>query len=379
MPRSQARPSPGGPPFHTGLTLLAGLTCALTIALTTTTQIYLTMWDHGHSFARILAWHFSTWVPWALLAPAIMRLGARIAASRWTAALATRVIGLGLLLTAASLLGATAVMVWLQPYAPVDNYSLSEAFGLQVYGIPADLLAYPAILLAGYAAAMSRRARALEAHEARLEADLTRAQLDALRVELAPHFLFNALHSIAALIRTQSNDRALSMLLGLSDLLRTAVDGAGAKTAPLAAEIALVTRYIDLQQLRFGDRLDVRIDAAPETESCEVPTLLLHPLVENAFRHGIARQPGRCRIEIGSTLENGVLHLRVRDDGPGLAPGFRLDATSGTGLRSIRLRLQRLYGDAAAMTLESAEGGGTIARLTLPERRAPLHTTRQAV
>lgn len=379
MQRSQAWPSPDGPPFHTGLTVLAGLVCALAIALTTTTQIYLSMWDHGHSFVRILAWHFSTWVPWALLAPAIMGLGARLAASRWTAALAVRVVGLGLLLTVASLLGATGVMVWLQPYAPVDNYSLGDAFGLQVYGIPADLLAYPAILLAGYAAAMNRRARALEAHEARLEADLTRAQLDALRVELAPHFLFNALHSIAALIRTQSNDRALSMLLGLSDLLRTAVDGAGAKTAPLTAEIALVTRYVDLQQLRFGDRLDVHIDVAPDTESCEVPTLLLHPLVENAFRHGIARQPGRCRIEIGSTLDDGQLRLWVRDDGPGLAPGFRLDTTSGTGLRSVRLRLQRLYGDAATVTLAGADGGGTIARLSLPERHAPRQSTQRAV
>ena len=96
------------------------------------------------------------------------------------------------------------------------------------------------------------------------------------------------------------------MLLGLSDLLRTAVDGTGAKTAPLATEVALVTRYVDLQQLRFGDRLDVRYQVAPETESCEVPALLLQPLVENAFRHGIARQPGRCRLEIGSTLDGAV-------------------------------------------------------------------------
>jgi len=208
---------------------------------------------------------------------------------------------------------------------------------------------------------------------------LTRAQLDALRVELAPHFLFNALHSIAALIRTQSNDRALSMLLGLSDLLRTAVDGAGANTAPLASEIGLVTRYVDLQQLRFGDRLDVRVSVAPGAESCEVPTLLLQPLVENAFRHGIARQPGRCRLEIGSMLGNGVLHLWVQDDGAGLPPGFRLDDTAGTGLRNVRQRLQRLYGDAATVTLARADGGGTIARLSLPARHEPHHATQRAV
>ena len=379
-PRSQARRSPDGPPFHTGWTLLVGLCCAFAIALTTTTQIYLSMWDHGHSFARIFGWHFSRWLPWALLAPWIMGIGARLGdGSRWTAALTVRTVGLGVILVLVSLVGATGVMVWLQPYAPVDYYSFRAAFGLQVYGIAADILAYPAMLLAGYAAAMSRRTRALEAHEARLEADLTRAQLDALRVELAPHFLFNALHSIAALIRTQSNDRALSMLLGLSDLLRTAVDGAGANTAPLASEIGLVTRYVDLQQLRFGDRLDVRVSVAPGTESCEVPTLLLQPLVENAFRHGIARQPGRCRLEIGSMLENGVLHLWVQDDGAGLAPGFRLDDTAGTGLRNVRLRLQRLYGDAATVTLARADGGGTIVRLNLPARREPHRAAERAV
>ena len=359
---------------------MVGLCCAFAIALTTTTQVYLSMWDHGHSFARIFGWHFSTWLPWALLAPWIMEIGARLGdGSRWTAALTLRTSGIGLILVLVSLLGATGVMVWLQPYAPVDYYSLRQAFGLQMYGIPADILVYPAMLLAGYAAAMSRRTRALEAHEARLEADLTRAQLDALRVELAPHFLFNALHSIAALIRTQSNDRALSMLLGVSDLLRTAVDGAGANTAPLASEIALVTRFVDLQQLRFGDRLDVRFSVAPETESCEVPTLLLQPLVENAFRHGIARQPGRCRLEIGSMLEDGVLHLWVQDDGAGLAPGFRLDDTAGTGLRNVRLRLQRLYGDAATVTLTRADAGATIARLSLPARREPHHATQRAV
>jgi LytS/YehU family sensor histidine kinase len=309
-----------------------------------------------------------------------MGIGARLGdGSRWTAALTVRTGGLGVILVLVSLVGATGVMVWLQPYAPVDYYSFRAAFGLQVYGIAADILAYPAMLLAGYAAAMSRRTRALEAHEARLEADLTRAQLDALRVELAPHFLFNALHSIAALIRTQSNDRALSMLLGLSDLLRTAVDGAGANTAPLASEMGLVTRYVALQQLRFGDRLDVRVSVAPGTESCEVPTLLLQPLVENAFRHGIARQPGRCRLEIGSMLENGVLHLWVQDDGAGLAPGFRLDDTAGTGLRNVRLRLQRLYGDAATVTLTRADGGGTIVRLNLPARREPHRATERAV
>jgi two-component system LytT family sensor kinase len=117
----------------------------------------------------------------------------------------------------------------------------------------------------------------------------------------------------------------------------------------------------------------VRYAIAPETESYEVPTLLLQPLVENAFRHGIARQAGRCRLEIGSTLDGAVLHLWVHDDGAGLAPGFRLQDSAGTGLRNVRLRLHRLYDGAATVDLTRADDGGTMARISLPARGETRH------
>ena len=120
---------------------------------------------------------------------------------------------------------ASVATVWLQPYIPVQTFRFGDALIVQTLSLPADLLVYGLLLLIGSSLAMYHRARSLELRESRLEADLTRAQLDALRVEIAPHFLFNALHSIAALIRSQSTDRALSMLLALSDLFRTAVDG----------------------------------------------------------------------------------------------------------------------------------------------------------
>ena len=382
MPSSlDARSSPARAcPFHTGWTLLIGSSCAFVIALTLTSQTYyVTMADHGHSFAPLLAWQLSAWMPWALAAPSVMGVGAGFGdGRRATVTAMLGVVSLGIMLISVRLLVTTQVMAWLQPYAPVETYTFGKAFSIHVFGIPADALVYALLILAGYAAAVRQRGRDMKTHEAQLEADLARAQLDALRVEIAPHFLFNALHSIAALIRSHANDRAISMLLGLSDLLRTAVDGAGAQTTTVAADVALVRRYVELQQLRFGDRLDVDYSVAADCQECAVPTLLLQPLVENAFRHGIARQTGRCRLQIGAERADDILHLWVRDDGAGLPPGFELTTASGTGLRSLRLRLQRLYGRDADVELSRVGGRGTVARVRLPARVASGPPARQA-
>src|SRR5207302_7503878 len=131
------------------------------------------------------------------------------------------------------------------------------------------------------ALAAYEHAQGLEAREAHLQAELTRAQLAALRLEIQPHFLFNTLNAIAALIRVSDNTAALKMLIGLSDLMRATLDQPVAQTAPLADEMRLITQYIDLQRARFGDRLDVRYDIPAACESLELPVLLLQPIVEN--------------------------------------------------------------------------------------------------
>ena len=161
---------------------------------------------------------------------------------------------------------------------------------LQTLSLPVDLLVYGLLLVIGASLAVCERARSLELRESRLEADLVRAQLDALRLEIEPHFLFNTLNSIAALIRSRAGDRALSMLLGLSELLRAAVDGRRQQTTTLAEEAAFVKRYVELQRARFSDRLEVRYSISSESERCAVPAFLLQPVVENAFRHGVARR-----------------------------------------------------------------------------------------
>jgi LytS/YehU family sensor histidine kinase len=131
-----------------------------------------------------------------------------------------------------------------------------------------------------------------------------------------------------------------------------------------------VKRYVELQRARFSDRLAIRYDISPESEQCQVPSFLLQPVVENAFKHGFARRPGACRLELAASVDGSELHVSVRDDGAGLPPDFNLAEHAGTGLGNARNRLQRLYDGAAQLQLERAGDGGTIAHIRLPLQTA---------
>jgi two-component system LytT family sensor kinase len=232
------------------------------------------------------------------------------------------------------------------------------------------------LLVAGNALGANHRARRLERREARLEVELARAQLDALRLEIHPHFLFNTLNSIAALIRVRDNNRALEMVLGLGELMRATVDGPRDHLVPLSTEIDFVRRYLDLQRARFADRLDICWDVDDECLTVPVPTLLLQPLVENALRHGAAAQSTPCRLTIAAGVDNGCLRLRVSDDGVGLPAGFQLPRDAGTGLSNTASRLQQLYGAKASFDVRPNAGGGTAAEVVLPSTpvAAPVRT-----
>jgi LytS/YehU family sensor histidine kinase len=184
-------------------------------------------------------------------------------------------------------------------------------------------------------------------------------------MQLNPHFLFNALNSIAMLVRGGRNDEAVRMLAGLGDLLRAVLDDQRPHEVPLRDELDFLRRYLDIEQIRAG-RLRVSVDVAPDAMEARVPNLILQPIVENAIRHGIARSSAAGLVEIGAWRENGSLLLSVRDDGPGVGEG----ATDGVGLRNTRARLARMYGDAQTLEMGDAEGGGTRVTLRIPFRAA---------
>ena len=202
--------------------------------------------------------------------------------------------------------------------------------------------------------------------ESRLETDLARAELHALRLEIEPHFLFNTLNVIAALVRLKDNSRAVEMLAGLGGFLRSNLDRPHDQFVTLAAEITWVQRYIHLQQARFGDRLEVDYQIADECLEYRVPTLLLQPIVENALRHGLARQTRRCRVRINATCDATALSIAIIDDGVGLPEHFDINQRVGTGLRNVRSRLDHLYASEASFDISRGDSGGTIVTMRLP-------------
>jgi LytS/YehU family sensor histidine kinase len=257
--------------------------------------------------------------------------------------------------------------VWCQPFLPIPSPAFGQALVEQIPGILLiDMLVFGLLLAAGSALGAQHRARFLERREARLEVDLARAQLEALRLEIHPHFLFNTLNSIAALIRVKDSGRALEMLVGLSELMRATVDGPRDHLVPLSTELDFVRRYVDLQRARFSDRLDIAWDVEPAALQVPVPTLLLQPLVENAIRHGTAPQSRRCMVTIAAFVDGSRLRLRVSDDGGGLPRGFDLARDAGTGLSNTASRLKQLYGPLASFGVVPRDGGGTVAEVILP-------------
>jgi signal transduction histidine kinase len=338
------------------------------LALTVAGQLYLSMLHHGHSFARLLSAELARWLYWPFVAPMVLRAGMRLLGPHGLDRRQLgRAAGLGAAVIGPHVFFSVPFVLWLRPLWPMqpdtDWFVVSQT-QLPTW-IPTDMLMFVLLLIGGNAYAVFRRARRVELREVRLETELARAQLDALRLEIQPHFLFNTLNSIAALIRLRDNDGAVKMLLGLSDLIRVTVDRPKDHLVPLAAEIDFLERYVDLQHARFAERLvvDYRIDEA--CRAVAVPPYLLQPLVENAIRHGAARQVRPCRIEVGARCDGARLRVWVRDDGAGLPPGFDLARDAGTGLKNTQSRLRQIYGSGATFAL-SADAAGTLVEASFP-------------
>jgi signal transduction histidine kinase len=205
--------------------------------------------------------------------------------------------------------------------------------------------------------------RAREFHAAELEARLAKTKLQVLKMQLQPHFLFNTLNATAELVHT--NPRAADLMITrLGQFLRLSLDHAGHQVVPLRQELDFIRAYVDIEQIRFGDRMSVTWSNAADTLDAAVPTLLWQPILENAIRHGRDPRSGEARIEVGARRDGGDLVLWVRDHGQGIPPGG--PGRVSVGLRNTRERIERLYGAAAAFDLSNAQGGGALATFRLP-------------
>jgi LytS/YehU family sensor histidine kinase len=229
------------------------------------------------------------------------------------------------------------------------------------------LWVYWAVIGVVHAWRYHQKYRERELQAAELTGQLAQSQLQLLKMQLQPHFLFNTLHTISALMH-KDVELADEMMVQFADLLRITLDDSQTHEVPLRQELEFVTTYLKIEQARLGARLDVRLDIDPQARDALVPNLLLQPLVENAIRHGIAPRVQGGRLVIRARRAGPLLEVRIENDGPGLAEDFPARARTGLGLANTRARLQGLYGEAHQFDLTGRPEGGVVAALTIPFR-----------
>jgi two-component system LytT family sensor kinase len=226
--------------------------------------------------------------------------------------------------------------------------------------------AYVPIVLVAHAVSYYRRFRERELRATQLEGQLAKAHLQRLKSQLQPHFLFNTMHSISALMLTDVN-AADRMMCRLSDLLRISLETADTQITTLNRELEFVTCYLEIEKVRFEERMKVIFDIAPETLDAQVPHLLLQHLVDNAVKHGISKLSVGGEIRITVRRQDNELQLQIKDNGPGVRKTGTL-ATNGRGLRITRERLESLYGQKQSLELVSPPEGGVTIRVCIPFR-----------
>jgi two-component system, LytTR family, sensor kinase len=316
------------------------------------------------SFTRALLINLPFYYLWALVTPAILGLARRFPIERtgWKKPLLIH-LAASTILSAVQLFLAGAVLQALggATLSRADSFwtTLAQFFRLNFH---ANVLTYWALVGLAWGTDTYAKYRDRELAASRLQTQLAQAELGALKMQLQPHFLFNTLNAIAALLKTNP-DAAEGMILQLSDFLRVTLNNTGRPDVTLREELEFLERYLAIEKTRFQDRLSTRFRILTEVLDARVPNLLLQPLVENAIRHGIARDRRAGRVEVSATHEKGRLLLRVTDDGPGAPPGRVVE---GIGLTNTRERLRHLYGDACSLEYGNAPGGGFRVSLSLP-------------
>jgi two-component system, LytTR family, sensor kinase len=344
-----------------------------TCALFDASQTVIVMHVEGkhHSWLPLFAIELVLWLPWALATPLIVELARRYPLSRGATVR-------GILAHLAALILISAIVetwsAWLQvlfnPWGNrrwptfADTWSTSLIF--QVFTF---VIVYVLILTVTYLVDARDRIARQKVEAARLNEELSRAQLTALRRQLEPHFMYNTLNAIAGLVRDERNDTAVNMIVGLSEFLRRATESSHRAQVTLDEEVEYLQRYLDIQKVRFGERLRVHLDIADGALHAKVPNLLLQPLVENAIKHGISKRLSGGAIRVTGTRSDDTLRLIVSNDGP--CSQEDLDATrTGVGLRNLRTRLQILHGDKSDLMLKRDGVDGVEVIVTLPFEEA---------
>jgi two-component system LytT family sensor kinase len=335
---------------------------ALPLLFATQTAIWLSYRNEPVVWSDLLTYRIADWYTCGLFVPLLIWI-----TRRWPVDLqhlATRLPAHVLFLIAISA-AKIAVFEPVRGLVGVRQLGLTSAL---IGGLITEIVAFGATAAAIHALEFYRRYRERELQAQQLQARLTDAQLRALRAQLNPHFLFNTLNAVTTLLHRDPH-RADAMLTRLGELLRLTLRADPDHEIPLAEEVALLERYLDIMRMRFPDRLTVRTSVHPDVEQALVPSFVLQPLVENAFEHGVAHTTGPATIDVDASpsRDGRFVQLQVRDNGPGLSAPMNGNG-QGVGIANTRQRLSEMYGVEGTLEIISAPGGGTLVELRVPRR-----------
>ncbi|HVG18834.1 MAG TPA: histidine kinase [Blastocatellia bacterium] len=337
---------------------------------------YVAIFKERPTLKGMLVWELPYWFLWAAIAPLVFWLTGRfrIDRERWFRNSLLHIFACLFLSVAHR--AVYLIIGWLLHVAAYQQMSsIPELYESDIlFNLPTGFMSYGTILLVSQAVDYHNRYQEEELKISRLKAELAeaqlqvaQAQLQALKMQLHPHFLFNTLNSISALL-DEDVEAADEMIARLGDFLRLTLENSGAQEVTLQEELEFLRCYLEIEQVRFQDRLTVRMDIGPETLDARVPNLILQPIVENAIRHGIVAQMAPGRIEVRASRVGETLQLQVKDNGPGLSPtqDSAGKLRGGLGLANTRARLEQLYGPAHHFDMSDATEGGLQVTLEIP-------------
>ncbi len=322
-----------------------------------------------HPLAGLFASMLLSWLPWALATPIVLRLQRQYPLQQ-TTLVPWLIHGAGVVSIAiVSGIWDAVLQKFLRPWSSASGLPFVTLSLTKFYGeLLSCVVLYSCVLLVGHMLDSRERLALQRTEAARLNEQLSKAQLNALRQQIEPHFLFNTLNAISGLVREERNEAAVGMIAGLSDLLRHTLKDSNTQEVPLEEELLFLQKYLDIQKIRFADRLQLSVDIDKQFLSAPVPTLILQPIVENALKHGIAARANGGVIRITAIRSNGLLTFRVYNDGPSLPDGWESNQ-SGVGISNVRTRLQSLYGNAYDLTIRNQAPGGVEVSISVPFRQ----------
>jgi signal transduction histidine kinase len=356
------------PSFRLGLSRTFGVATAFGVFSALQAYNYVSLFtDRNTPFYLLLALNVTYWYAWAVLVPGMVWMARRYRFGRqsWMRAASMHALGVLAFTFTHAVLTVSARVVIMKAMGGRELDWWDSFRTLFFLNFDWEMMTYWAIVGLSHALDFHRESQDRELTAAQLQTRLAEAQLQALQRQLHPHFLFNTLHTISALMH-RDTEAADAMLARLSDLLRLTLDRVGTQQVSLKDELDFLQKYLDIERTRFGDRLQVSMDIEPDTLDASVPNLVLQPLVENALRHGIGPRIAGGRVEIVARREGDELRMVVRDNGAGLSTDAMNAFNTGVGVSNTRSRLEHLYGGRHRFDFQTPEGGGLAVTIAIP-------------